>query len=207
MKMIEAIGKDLNDAIAQGIKTLGVTQDEVTYEILSQNETETKVKITIKEPHQYLQILTNYILSSMGFKVNITVNKDEQGFNVNIRTRHADALLIGKNGENFWALQYIISRLTRRFYSNIKVLININNYRQRRANFLRKKAEAIARIVLQTGREMALDPMTPREEIIVATKINELKGVKLYVVGRGGNRTVIIAPTNEKKEDGKEQKI
>jgi len=204
MKTIEAIGKDLNDAIAQGIKALGVIQDEITYEILSQNETETKVKLTIKEPRQYLQTLTNYVLTSMGFKVGITVNKDEQGFNINIKTRHSDSLLIGKNGENLWALQYIISRLVKRFYSNIKILVDVNSYRQHRNNFLRKKAEAIARIVLQTGREMALDPMTPREERIVANKINELKSVKLYLIGRGGNRTVIIAPADEDKVENKD---
>ncbi len=204
MKMIEATGKDLNDALAQGIKTLGVTLDEVTYEILSQNETETKVKITIKEPRQYLQILTNYVLSSMGFKVGVFVNKDEQGYTVNIKTKHNDSLLIGKNGEHLWALQYIISRLVKRFYSNIKLLIDVNGYRQRRTNFLRKKTEAIARIVLQTGREMALDPLTPREEKIVTSKINELKGVKLYTIGRGGNRTLIIAPAGENKEEKRE---
>ncbi len=204
MKTIEATGKDLNEAIAQGIKTLGVIQDEITYEILSQSETETKVKITIKEPRQYLQTLTNYVLTSMGFKVGITVSKDEQGFNISIKTRYADSLLIGKNGENLWALQYIISRLVKRFYSNIKILVDVNGYRQHRNNFLRKKAEAIARIVLQTGREMALDPMTPREERIVTNKINELKGVKLYSIGRGGNRTIIIAPAGENREDQKE---
>ncbi|MEO0124406.1 MAG: R3H domain-containing nucleic acid-binding protein [candidate division WOR-3 bacterium] len=204
MKMIEATGKDLNDALAQGIKTLGVTLDEVTYEILSQSETETKVRITIKEPRQYLQILTNYVLTSMGFKVGVSVSKDEQGYTVNIKTKQNDALLIGKNGEHLWALQYIISRLAKRFYSNIKLLIDVNGYRQRKTNFLRKKAEAIARIVIQTGREMALDPMTPREEKIVANKINELKGVKLYTIGRGANRTVIIAPSGENKEEKKE---
>ncbi len=200
MKTIEASGKDLNEAIAQGIKTLGVIQDEITYEILSQSETETKVKLTIKEPRQYLQTITNYILTNMGFKVGIVVNKDDQGFAINIRTRHADSLLIGKNGENLWALQYLISRIAKRHYSNIKILVDVNGYRQHRNNFLRKKAEAIARIVLQTGREMALDPMTPREERIVANKINELKGVKIYSIGRGSNRTVIIAPSGEDKE-------
>ncbi len=204
MKTIEATGKDLNEAIAQGIKTLGVIQDEVTYEILAQNETETKVKISIKEPRQYLQTLANYVLTSMGFRVGITVTKDEQGFNISIKTRHADSLLIGKNGENLWALQYIISRLVKRFYSNLKILVDVNGYRQHRNNFLRKKAEAIARIVLQTGREMALDPMTPREERIVVNKINELKGVKLYSIGRGSNRTIIIAPAGENKEEAKE---
>ncbi len=200
MKTIEAIGKDLHEALAQGMNKLGVIQDEITYEILSQNETETKVKLTIKEPRQYLQTITNYILTNMGFKVAITVSKDEQGYTVNVRTRHTDPLLIGKNGENLWALQYLISRITRRFYSNIKILVDINGYRQHKNNLLRKKAEAIARIVLQTGREMALDPMTPREERIVANKINELKGVKMYSIGRGANRTVIIAPAGENKE-------
>lgn len=199
MKMIEATGKDLNDALAQGIKILGVTIDEVTYEVLSQNETETKVKIAIKEPRQYLQNLANYLLTSMGFKVGISVNKDEYGYTINIKTKQNDALLIGKNGEHLWALQYIISRLARRFYSNVRLLVDVNGYRQRRINFLKKKAEAIARIVLQTGREMALDPMTPREEKIVAGKINELKGVKLYTIGRGNNKTVIIAPAGETK--------
>ncbi len=204
MKMIEATGKDLNDALAQGRKILGVTPDEVTYEILSQNETETKVRITIKEPRQYLQSLTNYVLTNMGFKVGVSVSKDEQGYTVNIKTKQSDVLLIGKNGEHLWALQYIISRLAKRFYSNIKLLIDVNGYRQRKTNFLRKKTEAIARIVLQTGREMALDPMTPREEKIVASKINELKGVKLYTIGRGANRTVIIAPIGENKEEKRE---
>ncbi|MEO0136806.1 MAG: Jag N-terminal domain-containing protein [candidate division WOR-3 bacterium] len=201
MKMIEATGKDLNDALTQGIKTLGVTLDEVTYEILAQTETETKVKISIKEPRQYLQILTNYILTNMGFKVNVSVNKDEQGYTINIKTRHGDTLLIGKNGENLWALQYLISRLVKRFYSNIKLLVDVNGYRQRRTNLLRKKAEAIARIVIQTGREMALDPLTPREERIVANRINELKGVKLYTIGRGSSRTVIIAPATEETSE------
>ncbi|MEO0094786.1 MAG: Jag N-terminal domain-containing protein [candidate division WOR-3 bacterium] len=204
MKVIEATGKDLNDALAQGIKTLGVTLDEVTYEVLSQSETETKVKITIKEPRQYLQILTNYLLTNMGFKVGVTINKDEQGYMINIRTKKNDALLIGKNGEHLWALQYIILRLTKRFYSNIKLLVDVNSYRQRKANLLRKKTEAIARIVMQTGREMALDPLSPREERIVMNKINELKGVKLYTIGRGNNRTVIIAPAGENKEEKRE---
>lgn len=204
MKMIEATGKDLNDALAQGRKILGVTPDEVTYEILSQNETEIKVRITIKEPRQYLQNLTNYVLTNMGFKVGVSVSKDEQGYTVNIKTKQSDVLLIGKNGEHLWALQYIISRLAKRFYSNIKLLIDVNGYRQRKTNFLRKKTEAIARIVLQTGREMALDPMTPREEKIVASKINELKGVKLYTIGRSTNRTVIIAPIGENKEEKRE---
>ena len=69
----------------------------------------------------------------------------------------------------------------------------------RRTNFLKKKAEAIARIVLQTGREMALDPLTKREQQIVETKLSEIKGVKLYSIGKGASKNVIIAPNDESK--------
>lgn len=195
MKVVEATGKTQEEAIANGLKMLGSIRDEVDQEVISQTEEETRVKLTIKEPRQYLTALTNYVLTACGFKTMITVTKDDQGFYVNIKTRHADSLLIGKKGETLWSLQYLISRLTKRFYSNIRILIDVNGYRIRRNNFLKKKAEAVAHIVLETGREMALDAMTKREEKIVMMRLVELKGIKIYTIGKGVNRNIVIAPS------------
>lgn len=204
---IESTGTNLEDVVSKGIKELGVTRDEVTYEILSQSEAETKVRLSIKEPRQYLAVLANYFLNYMGFKSNVSIVKDEHGYIVNIRTRHAEPILIGKNGETLWALQHLISRRARRFYSNIKVLVDVNGYRAKRNNFLRKKAEVIARIVLQTGREMAFDPLTPREERLVMNKINEIKGVKVYTIGKGPNRNLVIAPSSESQKQNNEESL
>jgi predicted RNA-binding protein Jag len=63
----------------------------------------------------------------------------------------------------------------------------------RRNNFLKKKAEAIAHIVLQTGREMALDPLTKKEQQVVENRLAEMKGVKIYTIGKGVSKNVIIA--------------
>lgn len=197
MKVVEASGKDLNEAIENGIKKLLVRQDEVNHEIISQDENETKVKLTIKEPHQHLIALTTFILTSCGFKPMISVTKDDRGLYLNIKTRHTDAILIGKKGETLWSLQYLISRLMKRFHPNLKILVDVGSYRMRRNNFLKKKAEAIARIVLQTGREMALDPLTRREQQIVEAKLSEIKGVKIYSIGKGVSKNVIIAPNDE----------
>jgi spoIIIJ-associated protein len=197
MKVVEASGKDLNEAIENGIKKLSVRQDEVNHEIISQDENETKVKLTIKEPHQHLIALTTFILTSCGFKPTISVTKDDRGLYLNIKTRHTDAILIGKKGETLWSLQYLISRLMKRFHPNLKILVDVGSYRMRRNNFLKKKAEAIARIVLQTGREMALDPLTRREQQIVEAKLSEIKGVKIYSIGKGVSKNVIIAPNDE----------
>lgn len=199
MKMVEASGKDINEAIENGIKILKVRKEEIDYEITSQNDEETVVKLTIKEPHQHLHELATFILSSCGFKPNIEITKDDKGLYLNIKTRHTDAILIGRKGETLWSLQYLISRLMKRFHPNLKILVDVGSYRMRRNNFLRKKAEAIACIVLQTGREMALDPLTKKEQQIVETKLSEIKGVKIYTIGKGVSKNVIIAPNNESK--------
>jgi spoIIIJ-associated protein len=197
MKVVEASGKDLNEAIEKGLHELKVRQDEVDHEILSQDENETKIKLTIKEPRQHLIALTNFMLTSCGFKPTINVTKDDRGLYLNIKTKHTDAILIGKKGETLWSLQYLISRLMKRFHPNLKILVDVGGYRMRRNNFLKKKAEAIARIVLQTGREMALDPLTRREQQVVENTLKEIKGVKLYTIGKGVSKNVIIAPSDE----------
>jgi spoIIIJ-associated protein len=197
MKAVEASGKDLNEAIEKGIQELKVRQEEVDHEIISQDENETKIKLTVKEPRQHLIALTHFMLTSCGFKPTINVTKDDRGFYLNIKTKHTDAILIGKKGETLWSLQYLISRLMKRFHPNLKILVDVGGYRMRRNNFLKKKAEAIARIVLQTGREMALDPLTRREQQIVESTLSEIKGVKLYTIGKGVSKNVIIAPSDE----------
>jgi spoIIIJ-associated protein len=197
MKSVEASGADLNEAIENGIKILRVRKEEVDYEVLSQTDEETKIKVTIKEPRQHLSELASFILSSCGFKPNVTISKDDKGLYLNIKTKRTDAILIGKKGETLWSLQYLISRLMKRFHPNLKILVDVGGYRMRRNNFLRKKAEAIAHIVLQTGREMALDPLTKKEQQIVENKLEEIKGVKIYTIGKGVSKNVIIAPSDE----------
>ena len=197
MKTVEATGKDLNEAIENGLKEMKVRLDEVDYEVLSESDELTTVKLTIKEARQHLQELTTFILTSCGFKPNISITKDEKGLYLNIKTKHTDAILIGKKGETLWALQYLISRLMKRFHPNLKILVDVGGYRNRRNNFLKKKAEAIARIVLQTGREMALDPLTKKEQQIVESKLSEIKGVKIYTIGKGVSKNVIIAPSDD----------
>lgn len=201
MKVVEASGKDLEGAIENGLQILRVHREEVEYEVVSQTEEETVVRLTIKEAKKHLQEVTSFILASCGFKPNISITKDGKGLYLNIKTKHADAILIGKKGETLWALQYVISRLMKRFHPNLKILVDVGGYRMRRNNFLKKKAEAIARIVLQTGREMALDPLTKKEQQIVESKLAEIKGVKVYTIGKGVSKNVIIAPCNESEAE------
>lgn len=73
-------------------------------------------------------------------------------------------------------------------------MVDVGGYRQRRENFLRKKAMAISKIVKETGREMMLDPLTDKERKIVEKTLADIEGVRSYTIGTGYRKNVIIAP-------------
>ena len=64
-------------------------------------------------------------------------------------------------------------------------MVDVGGYRLRRESFLSKKAEAVARIVLETRREMSLDLLTEKEmEIIVEHLRGHPRGPGLFGSGR-----------------------
>lgn len=89
----------------------------------------------------------------------------------------------------------IVQAILQRRHSKMPaIIIDVGGYKQRRENFLRKKAMAIAKVVQDTGREMMFDPLTDKERKIVEQVIVTLEGVRSYTIGTGYRKNVIIAP-------------
>lgn len=74
------------------------------------------------------------------------------------------------------------------------VTIDVGGYKRRREDFLKRKALAIARVVIETKREMSLDPLTEKEYKIVKEALMEQGKVRIHTVGSGYRKNVIIAP-------------
>lgn len=135
------------------------------------------------------------ILGYGGIRGRVDIEYKDGGYYVNIQTRSSAGLLIGRRGETLRALQYLVRAiLGRRRSRQPKVVVDVGGYRLRRENFLRKKALAIARIVLETRREMALDLMTDRERMIVEEALTQIPEVWSYTIGSGPRKNVIVAP-------------
>ncbi len=200
MNEIESTGKTAEEALEAAANALQVKKEQLKYEVVSATDEETKIKASIRDPQQEIGDLTRYIVSALGFKGNIEVKEDEAGYYVNIRTRRSDGLLIGRKGETLASIQHIVLRIMRRSYPDIKILIDVGGYRMRRENFLRRKTEAIARIVQTTGREMALDPLTEKERQVVESTLAGIPGVRFYTIGTGMRQNVIIALVDAKKQ-------
>jgi spoIIIJ-associated protein len=117
-------------------------------------------------------------------------------FYVNLRSRN-DGLLIGKRGMTIISIQALVNQIIKHRYPTmpVDIFVDVGGYRKRRENFLKKKAQAVARIVLDNKREMALDMLSEREFRMVENELLPLGTVRVYAVGSSGSkRTVVIAP-------------
>ena len=140
---------------------------------------------------QEVQFLAHHI----GIRARVDVDLHPEGYYANIRARRSSGIVIGRHGATLEAIGYIVRLMVARHYPNVpKVIVDIAGYRQRRASFLRAKASAIARIVLEGGREMELEPLTFEEFEVVQDELKKISGVRAHAVGDGSPRVVIISP-------------
>ena len=77
--------------------------------------------------------------------------------------------------------------------SNIKVILDIGNYKETRKKTLEELAEKVGRNVMKTGKSITLEPMTAYERKIIHTKLQDSEFVKTYSIGEDDKRRVVIA--------------
>ncbi|MCX6843110.1 MAG: hypothetical protein NTX53_12600 [candidate division WOR-3 bacterium] len=143
---------------------------------------------------QEVQFLANHI----GIRARVDVELHPEGYYANIRARRSSGVVIGRHGATLEAIGHIVRLMVVRHYPNVpRVIVDIAGYRQRRASFLRMKTSAIARIVLEGGLEMALEPLTFEEMEIVEDELKKIPGVRAHAVGDGSPRNVIISLTKK----------
>ena len=80
-----------------------------------------------------------------------------------------------------------------------RITVNIENYREKREETLRKLAAKMAAKVKKSGRNIALEPMNAYERRIIHAEIQKIEGVSTNSVGTEGNRRVVIFPEGATK--------
>ena len=120
-------------------------------------------------------------------------NKNEYGIDVNITGENLN-FLIGYRGETMNALQTLLTSVASKFSkSKIKVLVDIENYREKRTKSLEDLAEKIAKTVSKTRKSITLEPMTPYERKVIHSKLQDHPTVKTFSTGTEPHRKVVIA--------------
>lgn len=140
------------------------------------------------------------ILEKMHVDADVSVRLGEDESNriqpVLIDIEGADlSFLIGRKAETINALQYITSLIVDRELGRwVPLQIDVQHYRQRREDELRKLARRIAEQVRDTGHQQTLEPMPPNERRIIHIELQANPHVETESVGEDPRRKVIVKP-------------
>lgn len=103
----------------------------------------------------------------------------------------------GRSGQGLDALQFLSNTiLSRRIGSDVRLLLDAEGYRERRAEALRQRARELATEVKMRNQEAELEPLPAHERRIIHAALADDPGVSTYSEGDEPARRVVIAPRN-----------
>ena len=104
-------------------------------------------------------------------------------------------IIIGKRGQTLDSLQYLTSLVVNKKTEDyIRVKLDTEDYRARRADTLNNLARNIAYKVKKTHRSVALEPMNPYERRIIHSSLQGNRFVETYSEGEEPYRHVVVTP-------------
>jgi spoIIIJ-associated protein len=104
-------------------------------------------------------------------------------------------ILIGRQGQTLASLQHILRLIVaHRLKARVPISIDVEGYKQRHYQALRRLALRLAEKVKATGQSVTLEPMPANERRIVHLALAEHPDVITQSVGDGDSRKVIIVP-------------
>ena len=159
----------------------GLLKKSVKIEVLNMNEVITFIKETITE-----------ITKTIAEEVNLEVRRRENTISVTIFSDN-NSILIGKNGKNVGALQFLVRQMVNsKLKNNLSIIIDVGNYKEKRVKNIEYLAKKLAREAHKTKTEVTMDSMNSYERRIVHEVLANDKYVYTESIGEEPNRKVVI---------------
>jgi len=134
------------------------------------------------------------ILDNLGIETKIRLEEKQGVIFASIETS-APGVLIGYHGRTLYALQRILSLIVyRRLGEWPRIILDVDNYRQKREEVLKRMALSAAQKVKFSGKEQEMPPMSSVERRIVHLALKEDLEVETESRGEGKERRVVIKP-------------
>lgn len=215
MDYIEVEGKTYEEAIRKATLELNAEEKDLDIDV---KEVDTKgilgllgskkVRITARlrvidipeepeepqEPEEYGRKFLEELSRLVGLSFSVRVTRANDRLMFLVQSDHGD-ILIGKDGEALEALQYVLRlAITKKYKQGLKLLIDINGYREKRKNALTLMAKRLADRVKRTGRALKTDPLNPYERRVIHTLFKHNKNISTKSEGEGHTKKVVISP-------------
>ena len=210
-KVTEQVGKTIEEAIRKGLEELKVSRDDVKIEVLEEPSNGgvlgilsaklAKVRLTVdkkindeqaqKTIGKLDEILKN-IFAITKEQVNYEIKRNENQINLVIKGDEMKHL-IGYKGKTIEAFQSLLnSMLQREDEEYAKVFVEINDYKKKKEEKLRKLANKMAANCVKFRRPIRLEPMSAYERLIIHRELADRTDVETESIGEEPKRRVVI---------------
>jgi spoIIIJ-associated protein len=201
------IAKTTEEAVKLAADELGVSAADVEVEVLEEAKkgflgmgaAPAKVKVTyIFKPLEAARSFVETLIKDMELDATVTIHEDGAGEALITISGEGAGTLIGHHGDTLDSLQYLVNLAANKKETDerkyTRISIDIENYREKREETLKKLARHMAEKAKRTGRNVVLEPMNAYERRIIHAEVQGIEGASTNSVGVEGNRRVIIFP-------------
>jgi len=213
MKPIEIIAPTKEEAIKKATKKFGLPEEALKLVKIDDSSGDMldgasplEVRVTFEINQDFLvnqaRNLTVTMLELMGDLAE--VRSQIVGNLIKIKVQTLDpSKLIGHRGTTLNAIQHLINRMVSRGSRDLPfVVIDVQNYRERRIRDIEAIARKSAQSVIKYQKKFVLEPMPPEDRKIIHNALKDFKGVRTYSLGNEGNRSVIVDLAGYDKDTG-----
>lgn len=169
-------------------------------EEVPQKEEWTDYSVNIREKPENLEELEQSpaldfikeVIEKMGLNLTVKAFSNEDCIYIQINGKDSGTI-IGKRGQTLDSIQYLTSLVVNKDSEKyIRVIVDAENYRERREKTLEQLAKRLAEKVNRTGRSVRLEPMNPYERKVIHATLQKYSGVTTRSEGEEPYRRVII---------------
>lgn len=209
-KIITLSAKTIEEALEKATAETGIEKADLKYEIVSEAKKglfgigaqDAVINVTVEEtPDELALNFVKTVLADLEFtNVNIEMSESSDK-EVTISVTGDDmGLIIGHHGEILESLQYLTNLAANKGVDGYRrYIVDVENYRAKREEALRKLAQKTAARAKRQGRNITLEPMSAYERRAIHSEVQNIEGVTTFSVGSGDQRKVVVSPENQKE--------
>lgn len=207
IKETTVTAKTVELALEKGAEELGYTVEQVKYDILEEPKSgflgigSVNAKLRVYHEDSPAENAFNFIktlLDNMGISADVILSEEtEESALISVSGSNL-GLLIGKHGDVLDAIQYLSTLAANKDKDDFfRIAVDVEGYREKRAETLRSLARKMADRVLKSRRNYTFEPMNAYERRIIHSEIQKIEGVSTHSIGQDADRKIVI--TLEKK--------
>lgn len=213
---LEIEAPTVREAVARGLEQLGLSREQVEITVLEEGRVASvgttgipaRVRLAalgsdVSEDAELetARTVVQDIIGRMRIRARTTVawmdpEDSREARHVLVEIHGQDlGILVTRRGEALTALQYLTRLIAgQRVGHPLPVVVDVEGYRRRREQQLRRMARRAAEQAVERGRTIVLEPMPANERRIIHIELRDEPGVTTESVGIGRQRKVTIIP-------------